>query len=100
MRLQASKSKNAASLYVIKTVYIDKKEHTITVEKLGTEKELHEKLNGKESYGWAKEYFNELNKQEEEQNRDVIVKYSQSKQIEKDTQKSFNVSKINTELRL
>ena len=38
MRLKISRSKNSASFYVTKTVYIDGKEKTITVEKLGTEK--------------------------------------------------------------
>jgi hypothetical protein len=44
MRLQASKSKNAASLYVIKTVYIDKKEHTITVKNLVQKKNFMKNL--------------------------------------------------------
>jgi hypothetical protein len=90
MRLKVSRSKNSASLYVIKTVYIDKKERTITVEKLGTEAELREKLNGKDPYDWAKKYIEELNKKEKEQTRDVIVKYSQSKQIKKGIKRSFN----------
>ncbi len=90
MRLKVSRSKNSASLYVTKTVYIDKKERTITVEKLGTEAELREKLNGEDPYEWAKKYIEELNKKEKEQTRDVIVKYSQSKRIEKCIQKSFN----------
>ncbi len=50
MRLKVSGSKNSASLYVTKTIYIDKKERTVTVEKLGTEKELREKLNGQDPY--------------------------------------------------
>ena len=45
MRLKVSRSKNAASLYVTKTVYENKKQRTVTVEKLGTEKELLEKIN-------------------------------------------------------
>ena len=36
MRLKISKSKNSTSLYVIKTVYVDGKEYTKTIEKLGT----------------------------------------------------------------
>ena len=90
MRLQISKSKNAASLYVIKTVYVDKKEHTITVEKLGTEKELREKLNGQDPYEWAKKYIEELNQKEKEESREVIIKRKQSTLINKDEQLSFN----------
>jgi len=90
MRLKVSRSKNSASLYVTKTVYIDKKERTITVEKLGTEKELREKLNGQDPYEWAKEYIKKLNEQEKEEMRTVIVPFEQSKLIPKNEQRSFN----------
>jgi hypothetical protein len=74
MRLKVSRSKNSASLYVTKTVYVDKKERTLTVEKLGTEKELRKKLNGQDPYAWAKDYIEELNKKEKEESREVIIK--------------------------
>jgi len=92
MRLKVSKSKNSASLYVIKSVYNSKTQSNSSkiVEKLGTEAELREKLNGEDPYEWAKKYIEELNKKEKEQSRDVIVKYSQSKRIEKGIKKSFN----------
>lgn len=60
MRLQISKSKNAASLYVIKTIYINGKEHTQIVEKLGTIAELEKKLNGQDPMDWAKKMFKEV----------------------------------------
>jgi len=90
MRLKVSRSKNSASLYVTKTVYVDKKERTITVEKLGTEKELREKLDGQDPYVWAKRYIEELNKKEKEENRQVIIKLTQSKLINKGEQLSYN----------
>jgi len=90
MRLKVSRSKNSASLYVTKTVYIDKKERTITVEKLGTETELREKLNGADPYEWAKEYIRKLNEKEKEQTRKILVPFEQSKIISKDEQRSFN----------
>lgn len=92
MRLKVSKSKNAASLYVIKSVYNSKTKSnsSVIVEKLGTEAELREKLNGQDPYEWAKDYIDELNKKEKEQKRDVIVKYKQSLLICKDDQRSFN----------
>ena len=48
MRLKVTKSKNAASLYVIKSVYNSKTQSNTSkiVEKLGTEAELREKLHG------------------------------------------------------
>lgn len=92
MRLKVSKSKNAASLYVIKSVYNSKTQSNSSkiVEKLGTEAELREKLNGLDPYVWANEYIKELNKQEKEENNDVLVKYSPKKLINKDEQRSFN----------
>lgn len=90
MRLKVSRSKNSASLYVTKTVYEGNKEKTVTVEKLGTEKELLKRLNGEDPYEWANNYIDELNKKEKEQKRDVIVKYNQSKLIDKNEQRSFN----------
>ncbi|QSZ27077.1 IS1634 family transposase [Aceticella autotrophica] len=90
MRLKISRSKNSASLYVTKTVYIDKKERTITVEKLGTYNELLKKLNGQDPIEWAKKYIEELNNKEKEEKREVLVKYSPSKFIPKDEQRSFN----------
>jgi len=90
MRLSFSKSKNAISLYVIKDIIKNNRRTTKIVEKLGTMKELEEKLNGHDPIEWAKKYIDGLNKEENEQNRDVIVKYSQSKQIEKGIQRSFN----------
>lgn len=92
MRLKVTKSKNSASLYVIKSVYNSKTQSnsSVIVEKLGTEAELREKLNGLDPYEWAKNYIDELNQKEKEQKRDVIVKYSQSKLIDKDEQHSFN----------
>ncbi len=92
MRLNVTKSKNAASLYVIKSVYNSKTQSNYSkiVEKLGTEAELREKLNGADPYEWAKEYIRELNNKEKEEKRDVLVKYSPSKLINKGEQRSFN----------
>ena len=88
MRLSLSKSKNATSLYVIKDVVEKNRRTTTIVEKLGTLDELQKVHN--DPIAWAKEYIKELNKNEKEQNRDVLVKYSQSKQIDKNVQRSFN----------
>jgi len=90
MRLKVSKSKNSASLYVIKSTYVNKVHSTQIVEKLGTEKELREKLNGADPYEWANKYIDKLNKQEKEQSRTVLVPFKQSCFIEMDKQRSFN----------
>jgi transposase len=91
MRLQISKSKNAASYYVTKSIYTKGKRSTKVVEKLGTHKELLEKLNGRDPREWAEEYVAELNRLEKEgREPDVISKYSPSKRIEKGVQHCFN----------
>lgn len=90
MRLKVSKSKNAASLYITKTFYENGKERTLTVEKLGTEKDLREKLNGQDPYEWAKIYVKELNEKEKENQRKVLAPFSPVKQIEKQQQYLFN----------
>ena len=90
MRLSLSKSKNATSLYVIKDVIEKNKRTTKIVEKLGTITELQKELNGQDPIEWAKKYIEELNKKEKEENRNIIVKYSPSKLINKDEQHSFN----------
>lgn len=90
MRLKVSRSKNAASFYVTKTIYVNKKQKTITVEKLGTEASLREKLNGEDPYEWAKAYVAELNRLEKESKREVIIKRKQSLLLTKNQQQSFN----------
>ena len=90
MRLMVSKSKNAASLYVVKSTYDKGTRSTKVVEKLGTEKDLRKKLGDKDPYEWAKEYIAELNKQEKENTREVMVKYSPIKQIPMDENVTFN----------
>ena len=90
MRLTISRSKNSASYYVIKTVYINGKEKTEIVEKLGTETELRERLDGADPEQWARNYVAELNKKEQEETRPVLLTFQQSRQIEKDEKRSFN----------
>ena len=90
MRLKITKSKNAQSLYVIKSYRDNGKNTSKIVEKLGTYDELLQKLNGEDPIVWAKRYIEELNKREDEEKREVIVKYSPAKTIDKNVQSSFN----------
>ena len=90
MRLQISKSKNASSLYVTKSIYVNGVSTSKVVEKLGTYDELKEKLNGEDPIEWAKAYVAELTRKEKEEKREVLVRYSPAKQIDKDEQKTFN----------
>lgn len=90
MRLCISKTKNAASLYVTKSIYSNNKRSTKVVEKLGNYAELEKKLGGEDPIEWAKKYIQVLNEKEKEEKREVIVKYSPSKMIAKNEQHLFN----------
>ena len=81
MRLKISKSKNVTLFYVIKTVYVDGKQKTVTIEKLGNEKDVLKKSNGKDPVAWAKKYVEDLNKKELENSRKIIIEKSQNVQI-------------------
>lgn len=89
MRLQVIKSKNASSLYVVKSVYENGKRTSKVVEKLGTYEYLLEKLNGEDPIEWGKAYVEELTRKEQERTREVLVKYSPVKQIVANEQRSF-----------
>lgn len=90
LKLTISKSKNSTSLYVAKSFYEKGTRTSKIVEKLGTVVELKKKLNGQDPIEWANKYIMELNKKEKEEKRDVLVKYSPAKLINKDEQRSFN----------
>jgi transposase len=105
MRLSVSKSVNSASLYVIKSIYENGVRSTKVVEKLGTEKEIRERLGGADPYEWARQYVAELTRKEEESRREVRVMYSPVTQISKQEQRCFNggylfLQKIYRQLRL
>jgi transposase len=92
MRLSLSKSKNAASLYIIRSTYENGKHSTKIVEKLGTLSELAGKLNGQDPIEWAKARVDQLNKQEKEgtAQTEIIAKFSATEQIPKNQQVRFN----------
>ena len=90
MRLQVVKSKNAQSLYVVKSVYHNKKRTNKVIEKLGTYEQLKQKLISEDPIEWAKKYVDDLNKKENENTRTILVKYNSNKIIEKNVQTSFN----------
>lgn len=88
MRLMISESKNAKSLYVIKSVYKDGKRSTKIVEKLGTMEQLS-KIHD-DPILWAKQYIAELTEKEKNSEREVIIKRRQSTLLTKGEQLSYN----------
>jgi len=84
MRLNVIRSKNATSFYVIKSQRINKINTTTIVEKLGTEAQLREKLNGQDPYEWAKAHVDELNRKEKEGKESIVhAEYNPNTQIDK-----------------
>ena len=105
MRLKITKSKNAASLYVIKDVIRNGKRTTKIVEKLGTLEELKKKLKNEDPIEWSKKYIKNLNDQEKINTRKIIIEKSQNKLIEREKQTLYNcgylfLEKIYYELKL
>jgi transposase len=90
MRLTVTKSKNSASLYVIKSTYVNGIRSSKIVEKLGTVDELKRKLGDQDPIEWANKYVKELNRKEKEESREVVVRLSPSKVITKDEKRTFN----------
>lgn len=90
MRLSLSKSPNATSYYVIKDYMEGNKRTSKIVEKLGTEKELQERLGGEDPLEWAKAYIEQLNEKEKQNRITVLARYDNSKLIQKQQQRLFN----------
>lgn len=91
MTLCKSESKNATSLYVTKSFRVKGVTTSKIVEKLGTVADLQKKLgDGVDVIKWAEEYVRELTEKDKEGRREIIVKYSPVKQIEKDKQRLYS----------
>ncbi len=91
MRIKTTNTKNGRLFYVIKTYYdTNRKEHSITVEKLGNEHDIRKKYN-RDPDEWAKEYVAKLNREEKEMNKNIDISFSKTKLISKNYQYSFNV---------
>jgi len=90
MRIKISKSKNASSLYVIEDITVKGKRTTRIVEKLGTVKELQEKLKGEDPIEWARAYAIELTEKEFKEKQPVLLELNHTKKIEKGLQNTYN----------
>ena len=88
MRLKITESKNAKSLYVIRSTYENGKHSSKIVEKLGTYAALSNQLNGLDPVVWAKQYIAELNRKEKEENQEVLLTYAPAKRIKKEEQRA------------
>jgi len=91
LKVSISKSKNTTIFYISKSIWRDGKSTTKTVEKLGTLEEVQVRAGDMDPYEWAKQYAAELTRKEKEGKKEIILKYSTSKLISKDVQRSVNI---------
>ena len=91
MKLTITRSKNAVCFYVQKTVRKDGKVTTVTVEKLGNLDQVKTRAAGRDPYEWARDYVEQLNKNQYDEQREIIISRSPQKLILKDEQQAFNV---------
>ena len=90
MTLSKSESANATSLYMTKSVRVNGVPTSKVVEHLGTIAELREKLGDRDPLEWAREYVKEQTRLEKEGRREIIVKYSPAKLIQKDSRRLYS----------
>ena len=105
MKLTKSGSKNSPTYYVQKSIWINDKSTTKTIERLGSIEELKARAGDMDPIEWAKEYVKKLTLAEKESKKDITIKYSGSRQIDKNVRKSVNagylfLKKIYNELKL
>jgi len=91
MKLVCSGSKNAPTYYIQKSVRINGKSTTKTIERLGSLDEIKARSGKTEPLVWAYEYAKKLTNAEKEANQNILVKYSSGQLIDKNLRRSCNI---------
>ena len=91
MKVSVSKSKNQTIYYLSKSVWINGKSTTKTIEKIGSEDELLKVCGDLTALEWAKQYAAKRSAEEKASKKDIMIKYSSSALIKKGTCRSVNV---------
>ena len=91
MKVSVSKSKNQTIYYLSKSVWINGKSTTKTIEKIGSEDELLKVCGDLTPLEWAKQYAARRSAEEKASKKDIMIKYSSSALIKKGTCRSVNV---------
>ena len=91
MKISISKSKNTEIFYLSKSVWVNGKSTTITVEKIGTLEEVRKLAGDMDPYLWAKQYAARRTQEEKQAQKDILVKYSPATLIRKDELRRVNV---------
>jgi len=83
--------KGVTRYYVIETQYDENgKEHSVTVEKLGTSVEIESKYHT-DALTWAKNHVAELNSKVNEEKQEIILSFTPQEQLVKDQRFKFNI---------
>lgn len=90
MKLTITRSKNSVCFYVQRTLRVDGRITTKTVEKLGNLEMVKTRAGGQDPYEWARAYVEELNRKQYEEHKSVIVSLSPTKLVDKLSPLIFN----------
>ena len=84
MKVSVSKSKNTTIYYLSKSVRINGRVTTKTIERIGSHDEIKKICGDLDPLEWAKQYAAKRSAEEKASKKDIIIKYSSSSRIEKD----------------
>ncbi len=90
MRLGWTKTKYSISYYVQKTIYVDGKNKSMVVKRLGSEKYICETYGVTDAKAWAKEQVRLMNEAEQEDAAVFQIELSSGKDLPMDKRRCFN----------
>lgn len=90
MRLGWTKTKYSVSYYVQKTIYVDGKNKSMVVKRLGSEKQICEKYGVTDAKAWAKEQVRLMNEAEKEDSAKFNIELCAGTDLGMDEQRRFN----------
>ena len=91
LKVSVSKSKNTTIYYLSKSVWVNGKSTTKTIEKIGTYEEIKAVCGDMDPLDWAKAYAARKSAEEKAAKKDVLVKYSSSSCIPLNSRRLVNV---------
>ena len=90
MKLVCAGSKNSPTYYIQKSVRINGKSTTKTVERLGSIEEIKARCGKADPLEWAKEYAKMLTASDKEAKKSIMVKYTPLKLLDKNIRNTCN----------
>ena len=89
MRLKVSRSQNSETLYMIRSTYLDGKNSSEIVERLGTPAEISKKHPGRDPYEWAREYIAKKTAEEKARRHKLVETYNPARRLVKNDRQLF-----------